>query len=132
MSDFVCIVTRTDDYISHAFDGQRMNKNHKWIARKRGPNGKWIYDYGNGFPGEGKRKRSFSDLKYDSSDYVKSNGHKVYKDETGQAYIKRKTYNPYVKNVYGVTPSHASNKLNYQLQKKQHSIKAENGRRYVY
>ena len=27
-------------------------KNHRWIARKRNKNGKWIYDYGNGFPGE--------------------------------------------------------------------------------
>ena len=27
-------------------------KNHKWIARKRDKNGKWIYDYGDGFPGE--------------------------------------------------------------------------------
>ena len=24
-------------------------KDHKWIARKRGPNGKWIYDYGYGY-----------------------------------------------------------------------------------
>ncbi len=29
-------------------------KEHKWIARKRNADGKWIYDYGNGFPGEGK------------------------------------------------------------------------------
>ena len=29
-------------------------KNHKWIARKRDKNGKWIYDYGYGFPGEKK------------------------------------------------------------------------------
>lgn len=28
-------------------------KDHKWIARKRNAEGKWIYDYGNGFPGEG-------------------------------------------------------------------------------
>ena len=27
-------------------------KNHKWIDRKRNKDGKWIYDYGNGFPGE--------------------------------------------------------------------------------
>lgn len=27
-------------------------KNHKWVARKRDKNGKWIYDYGKGFPGE--------------------------------------------------------------------------------
>ena len=32
----------------------RQWKNHKWIARKRDKNGKWIYDYGNGFPGENK------------------------------------------------------------------------------
>ena len=29
-------------------------KDHKWISRKRDKNGKWIYDYGNGFPGENK------------------------------------------------------------------------------
>lgn len=29
-------------------------RNHKWIARKRNEYGKWIYDYGNGFPGENK------------------------------------------------------------------------------
>ena len=37
-------------------DGQgrygREWKDHKWIDRKRDENGKWIYDYGNGFPGD--------------------------------------------------------------------------------
>lgn len=32
-------------------------KKHKWIARKRDKNGKWIYDYGDGFPGEKKKER---------------------------------------------------------------------------
>ena len=27
-------------------------KKHKWVARKRNKDGKWIYDYGNGFPDE--------------------------------------------------------------------------------
>ena len=37
-------------------DGQgrygREWKDHKWIDRKRDKNGKWIYDYGDGFPGD--------------------------------------------------------------------------------
>lgn len=28
---------------------ERAWKNHKWVDRKRGPNGEWIYDYGNGY-----------------------------------------------------------------------------------
>ncbi len=28
---------------------ERAWKNHKWVNRKRGPNGEWIYDYGNGY-----------------------------------------------------------------------------------
>lgn len=31
---------------------EREWKKHKWVARKRGKNGKWIYDYGNGYPDE--------------------------------------------------------------------------------
>ena len=27
-------------------------ENHKWVARKRNTEGKWIYDYGDGFPDE--------------------------------------------------------------------------------
>ena len=33
---------------------EREWKKHKWIDRKRDKNGKWIYDYGNGFPDEKK------------------------------------------------------------------------------
>lgn len=40
--------------IGNSSDKDRMWKDHKWIARKRDKNGKWIYDYGNGFPGETK------------------------------------------------------------------------------
>lgn len=32
-------------------------KNHKWKDRKRDKNGKWIYDYGDGFPGEKEKER---------------------------------------------------------------------------
>ena len=28
---------------------ERMWQNHKWVSRKRGKNGKWIYDYGYGY-----------------------------------------------------------------------------------
>lgn len=79
-------------------------KKHKWVARKRGKDGKWIYDYGDGFPDEktgekkkhrfqyetGKRVRSFKDLRADGNDrnYVVSNGRKVRKAEDGTAYTK--------------------------------------------
>lgn len=33
-------------------------KNHKWVARKRNKDGKWIYDYGDGFPDEKKGSKS--------------------------------------------------------------------------
>ena len=36
---------------------EREWKKHKWIARKRGKNGKWIYDYGKGFSNENGPKR---------------------------------------------------------------------------
>ena len=41
-------------------------KNHKWIDRKRGPGGKWIYDYGNGYPGERHQYIGASEDKYSS------------------------------------------------------------------
>lgn len=93
------------DSLSHAINlgglvkglKNREWKNHKWVARKRGKNGKWIYDYGDGFPdektgekktkapfkrtlkdgsergyritsGDGKRVRSFKDLRADGND----------------------------------------------------------------
>ena len=31
-------------------------KNHKWVARKRNAEGKWIYDYGDGYPDEKNQK----------------------------------------------------------------------------
>lgn len=34
---------------------EREWKKHKWVARKRGKDGKWIYDYGNGYPDEQKK-----------------------------------------------------------------------------
>ena len=44
---------------------EREWKKHKWVARKRGKNGKWIYDYGNGYPDEqkknAKKKHKISD-----------------------------------------------------------------------
>lgn len=46
-------------------------KKHKWIARKRDKNGKWIYDYGDGFPGEKKVGDTY-DL-HDLSEMAKTN-----------------------------------------------------------
>lgn len=42
-------------------------KKHKWIARKRDKNGKWIYDYGDGFPGE-KKNKNLGSTTYDPTD----------------------------------------------------------------
>ena len=36
---------------------EREWKKHKWVARKRGKNGKWIYDYGKGFTDESGPKK---------------------------------------------------------------------------
>lgn len=92
-------------------------KKHKWVARKRGKDGKWIYDYGDGFPDEktgekkkhrfeyakddkkkkhrflherGKRVRSFKELRKDGNDinYVITNGRKVRRGKEGYAYTK--------------------------------------------
>lgn len=35
-------------------------KDHKWVDRKRDENGKWIYDYGDGFPDEVSGKRGLT------------------------------------------------------------------------
>jgi len=122
----ICIVTRTKDYLEHA---ERMNRNHKWIDRKRGPNGKWIYDYGNGFPGE-KRKRSYADVRPDSGDFVRVNGQKVFKAEDDTAFIRNR-YNKFKGMTRGRNAVDASRNYNESRQKNQHSIKY-NGRRYVY
>ena len=114
------------DSLSHAINlkglakglKNREWKKHKWVARKRGKDGKWIYDYGDGFPDEktgekkkkhrfeyakddkkkkhrfqyelGKRVRSFKDLRGDGNerDYVVTNGRKIRKAEDGMAYTK--------------------------------------------
>lgn len=39
-------------------------KKHKWVDRKRDKNGKWIYDYGFGFPGEGNKKKTKKGTNY--------------------------------------------------------------------
>lgn len=124
----VCLVTRSDDYLMHA---DRMKKNHKWVDRKRGPDGKWIYDYGDGFPGE-KRKKKFKNVRPDSNDFVRFGGHKVYKAEDNTAYIRNKGGNPYKAYTYGRTAGEAARKYNSELQKRQHWIRMPDGGRYVY
>ncbi len=124
----ICFVKRTNDFLVHE---ERMNKRHKWIDRKRGPNGKWIYDYGDGFPGE-KRKKKFKNVRPDSGDFVRFGGQKVYRAEDNTAYIRGKGYNPYKAFTYGKTAGDAARKYNSSLQKRQHSIKMPNGGRYVY
>lgn len=46
---------RTSSNSTDSSSGKKTDrewKKHKWVARKRGPGGKWIYDYGKGFPDE--------------------------------------------------------------------------------
>ena len=49
-------------------------KKHKWVARKRGKNGKWIYDYGDGFPDEKSEKSDNSQkvIKLDTPEKIKA------------------------------------------------------------
>ena len=128
MTECICLVTRTDNALTHS---ERMNKHHKWIDRKRNANGKWIYDYGDGFPGE-KRRKKFKDVRPDSGDFVRVGGHKVYRSEDGEAFIRSKGYNPYKRFTYGKSADEVARKYNSDLQKRQHSIKMPNGGRYVY
>ena len=63
----------------------RSWKNHKWIDRKRGPNGKWIYDYGDGFNGERKNmRRQYADKYGDKyiGDSIGDRAAKVIRDIT--------------------------------------------------
>lgn len=67
------------DSLSHAFSlgglvkglKNREWKKHKWVARKRGKNGKWIYDYGDGFPDE-KSDNSQKIIKDDTPEKIKA------------------------------------------------------------
>ena len=169
---------------------EREWKKHKWVDRKRGKDGKWIYDYGNGFPDEkkpdkkqdkkkaqlspyeqrvlagrhlrehrqtsgtitrerpkpirgnsklfedeiryqrtrqereGRKRKSFKDLDYDSSDYVSVNGQKVRKAEDGTAYVRTGLFNSY----HGDTPKEAARKANVAKQKRSSGLKTHRGK----
>ncbi len=58
-------------------------KKHKWKDRKRDKNGKWIYDYGDGFPDEKKKKSKKKKNMTDGAAGYLSDIHK-YLSATGQ------------------------------------------------
>lgn len=69
----------------------RVWKNHKWISRKRNKDGKWIYDYGNGFADEvqdawdeEKSKRAFDDMTNKGKAFADSIGKWLETTEVGK------------------------------------------------
>ena len=170
---------------------EREWKKHKWVDRKRGKDGKWIYDYGNGFPDEqkqgkrepkkksrlspyereelagrhmrehrtssgkvikerpralrgpskmfedelryqrakqereGRERKSFKDLDYDSGDYVSVNGQKVQKAEDDTAHVRTGMFTrPYT----GKTPEEAARKANAAKQKRSSGLRTHRGK----